>query len=192
MEWRADEICTFKSHQSISQNIIILLLFLNENLFLQKSFFCILTILCRDMVHGLISEMIMLFQRAVFSGARFGVYTERSQLTFFEKCYLLIFYLQFFNGNRNRYNMSKKNEKGLQQFWFRCLQGRTECADAADRPTRATRLWSWRRNSTRTTILPGGGGSRWHTHSAWRKGKSRFGSRIGEWSWRRRFRRLRS
>ena len=54
-----------------------------------------------------------------------------------------------------------------------------------EHPTHDIRLWNWRKSSTSTATWHDAGGSKSHTPSASRNVKSRFGSRIGEWSGRR-------
>ena len=53
------------------------------------------------------------------------------------------------------------------------------------RRTRATRLWNWKKNSTSITIWLGGGELKSPTHSASLNARSKSGSRIGAWNWRR-------
>ena len=50
------------------------------------------------------------------------------------------------------------------------------------RPTRVTRRWSWRKNSTSTATWRADAASRWPTSCTWRSDRSRSGSRTDAWS----------
>ena len=95
--------------------------------------------------------------------------------------------------NQNQSYLSSQPQSKSFLFYPLIPKDRTRPrGEGEDRPTVATRPWSWRRSSSSTGTSPGRDASKSPTASVWPSGRSRSGFRTGGWKSRKRSNRSRN